>query len=97
MTQPGRIGRLQEMALEYADIVAAAVGVFVIAWIADLLTGRRGLFAASLVAGVGALCGWFLAVRVFGVATMDDFGWTVWAVGGAVLCLIAFYLFRNTR
>ncbi|AQR63477.1 transglycosylase [Brevundimonas sp. LM2] len=83
--------------MEYADIVAAAVGVFVIAWIADLLTGRRGLFAASLVAGVGALCGWFLAVRVFGAATMDGFLWTVWAVGGAVLCLSAFYLFRNTR
>jgi hypothetical protein len=85
------------MALEYADIVAAAVGVFVVAWIADLLTGRRGLFAASLVSGVGATCGWFLAVRVFSVATMDDVLWTVWAVGGAILGLGAFYLFRNTR
>lgn len=83
--------------MEYADIVVAVVGVFAVAWIADLLTGRRGLFAASLVAGVGAACGWFLAVRVFGAATMDDFVWTAWAIGGSVLALIAFYLFRNTR
>lgn len=83
--------------MEYADIVATAVGVFAVAWIADMVTGRRGLFAASLVAGVSAACGWFLAVRVFDVATMDGFLWTAWALGGAVLGLIAFYLFRNTR
>jgi len=83
--------------LEHADIVVAVVGVFAVAWIADLLTGRRGLFTASLVAATGAACGWFLAVRVFGAATMDDFQWTAWAIGGSVLALIAFYLFRNTR
>lgn len=83
--------------MEHADIVVAVVGVFAVAWIADLLTGRRGLFTASLVAATGAACGWFLAVRVFGAATMDDFQWTAWAIGGSVLALIAFYLFRNTR
>ena len=83
--------------MEHADIVVAVVGVFAVAWIADLLTGRRGLFTASLVAATGAACGWFLAVRVFGAATMDDFQWTAWAIGGSVLTLIAFYLFRNTR
>ncbi|ADL01213.1 hypothetical protein MMB232_01842 [Brevundimonas subvibrioides] len=83
--------------MEYADIVAALVGVFAVAWIADMLTGRRGLFAASLVSATGAACGWFLAVRVFGAATMDDFLWTAWAAGGAILALVAFYLFRNTR
>ena len=91
------MARFQEMALEYADIVAAVIGVFAVAWVGDMLTGRRGFFAASLVAATGAACGWFLAVRVFGVATMDDFVWTAWAVGGAVLAMIAFYLFRNTR
>ena len=82
---------------EYADIVAAVVGAFVLAWIADLLTGRRGLFAASLVAFTGAACGWFLAVRVFGASTMDEFDWVLWSGAGTVLCLITYYLFRNTR
>lgn len=83
--------------MEYADIVVTAIGVFAVAWTADMLTGRRGLFAALLVAGVSAVCGWFLAVRVFGIATMDGLLWTVWAIGAAVLGLIAFHLFRNTR
>jgi hypothetical protein len=83
--------------LEYADIIVAVVGVFALAWIADQLTGRRGLFGASLVAGTGAICGWFLAVRVFGVSTMDEFGWTLWSGVGSALCLVTFFLFRNTR
>jgi hypothetical protein len=28
---------------------------------------------------------------------MDGLLWTVWAIGAAVLGLIAFHLFRNTR
>lgn len=83
--------------LEYADIALAFVGVFAVAWIADLLTGRRGFFAASLVAFTGAACGWFLCVRVLGAATMDQWDWTLWAGAGAVLALITYYLFRNTR
>ncbi len=86
-----------ESVLEYADIVIAILGAFVLAWIADLLTGRRGLFAASLVAFTGAACGWFLAVRVFGVSTMDEFRWVLWSGAGTVLGLITYYLFRNTR
>ena len=86
-----------ESVLEYADILIAVVGVFALAWIADLLTGRRGLFAASLVAFTGAACGWFLAVRVFGASTMDDFGWVLWSGVGAVLALVAYYLFRSKR
>ena len=86
-----------EFLLEYADIFSAVVGAFALAWIADLTTGRRGLFAASLVAFTGATCGWFLAVRVFGVSTMDEFRWVLWSGAGTVLCLITYYLFRNTR
>ncbi len=82
---------------EYADILIAGVGVFALAWIADLVTGRRGLFAASLVAFTGAACGWFLAVRVFGVSTMDEFRWVLWSGAGAVLALAAYYLFRSKR
>ena len=39
--------------LQYADIVIAVLGAFALAWTADQLTGRRGLFATSLVSGVG--------------------------------------------
>lgn len=93
----GRTATRREARLEYADIIVAVVGVFALGWIADSLTGRRGLFAATLVAGTGAVCGGFLAVRVFGVATMDETGWIVSAGVGTIACLITFYLFRNTR
>lgn len=83
--------------MQYADIAIAAVAILVLAWVADLLTGRRGLFGASLVSATGAACGWFLAVRVFGAATMDELGWTVWSGAGSILSLFTFYLFRNTR
>ena len=86
-----------ESLLEYADIVVAVVGAFVLGWIADLLTGRRGLFGASLVALTGAACGWFLAVRVFAVSTMDSWVWVPWALVGSGVCLGAFFLFRNKR
>ena len=83
--------------MQYADIVIAVLGAFVLAWLADLMTGRRGLFATSLVSAVGAICGWFLAVRVFAVSTMDQWGWILWSMAAAILALVAFFLFRNKR
>lgn len=83
--------------MEYADIAAAVVGTSIVAWIADLLTGRRGYFGAILVAGVGALCGWFLSIRVFALTTMDGWVWVAWSLAGAALSLVAFYLFRSKR
>lgn len=83
--------------LQYADIVIAVLGAFVLAWTADQLTGRRGLFATALVSGVAAAAGWFLAVRVFAVATMDDWTWVGWSMAAAVLALAGFFLFRNKR
>ena len=85
--------------MQYADILIAALGAFVLAWLADLLTGRRGLFGTSLVSGVGAIAGWFLAVRVFAVATMDQdqWIWIGWCMAGSILALGAFFLFRNKR
>lgn len=83
--------------LQHADIVIAVLGAFALAWLADLITGRRGLFAASLVSGVAAVCGWFLAIRVFAVGTMDGFGWVVWSLTASVLALVGFYLFRSKR
>ena len=83
--------------MQYADIIIALAGVFALGWAADQMTGRRGLFATLLVSAVGAVCGWFLVVRVFGSATMDDLIWTAWSGLGSTLALTAFFLFRNTR
>ncbi len=83
--------------MEQADIALAVIGVLVLAWAADQITGRRGLFGASLVSATGAMCGWFLAVRVFGASTMDQIDWTFWSGAGSILGLVTFYLFRNTR
>jgi hypothetical protein len=83
--------------VQHVDIVIAILAVLALAWAADQITGRRGLFGASLVSATGAACGWFLAVRVFGAATMDELGWTLWSGAGSVLSLFTFYLFRNTR
>jgi hypothetical protein len=83
--------------LPYVEIVIAAVGAFVLAWLADLVTGRRGLFATSLVSGVAAVAGWFLAVRVFAIATMTDWIWVVWAMVASALALGGFFLFRSKR
>ncbi|RZJ26078.1 MAG: transglycosylase [Brevundimonas sp.] len=83
--------------MQYADIVTAVLGAFVLAWLADLLTGRRGLFATALVAGTGAVAGWFLAVRVLSVSTMDQWIWVLWSMIGSILALITFFLFRSKR
>jgi hypothetical protein len=83
--------------LPYAQI-AVAIGVAaVLACAADLLTGRRGLFATGLVSGVGAVLGWFLAVRVFGVATTHQWPWLIWSAAASVLALGAYFLFRSKR
>jgi hypothetical protein len=78
-------------------MVIAALGAFVLAWAADMLTGKRGLFATSLVSAAGAVAGWFLAVRVFGVSTMDQWTWVWWSMTGAAIALVTFFLFRNKR
>ncbi|MDI1327378.1 MAG: transglycosylase [Brevundimonas sp.] len=83
--------------MQYADIAIAVLGAFALAWLADLVTGRRGLFATSLVSGVAAVVGWFLAIRVFAIGTMDEWGWVVWALTASALALGGFFLFRSKR
>ena len=83
--------------VQYADIVVAVLGAFALAWTADQLTGRRGLFATSLVSGVAAVAGWFLAVRVFAVSTMEGWTWVGWSMAASVIALAAFFLFRSKR
>lgn len=83
--------------MQYAELIAAVIGVLTLAAIADQLTGKRGVFATFLVSAVGAICGWFLAVRVFAVSTLTDWTWVGWAMAGSVICLVAYFLFRNKR
>lgn len=83
--------------MQHADIVIAVLGAFALAWLADLLTGRRGLFATSLVSAVAAVAGWFLAVRVFAIGTMDQWDWVLWSLTASVLALGGFFLFRSKR
>jgi uncharacterized membrane protein YeaQ/YmgE (transglycosylase-associated protein family) len=83
--------------LSYAPPLAAAAIALAMGWIADLMTGRRGFGGTCLVAAVGALCGWFLAQRVFAIGFITDWNWTLWSVLGAGLSLIAFLLFRSKR
>ena len=83
--------------LQYADIVVAVLGALALAWATDPLTGRRGLFATSLVSGVAAVAGWFLAIRVFAVSTMEGWTWVGWSLAASALALATFFLFRNKR
>jgi len=83
--------------LPYAEIAIAVLGAFALAWLADLVTGRRGLFATSLVSGVAAVCGWFLAIRVFAVGTMEGWTWVLWSLIASAVALAAFFLFRSKR
>jgi uncharacterized membrane protein YeaQ/YmgE (transglycosylase-associated protein family) len=83
--------------VQHLDIILAVVGALALGWIADLLTGGRGIARTLLTSVTGAACGWFLAVRVFGAHTMDDLGWVVWAMAGSVIVLLVYFLTRNKR
>ncbi|MBU1538458.1 MAG: DUF2621 domain-containing protein [Alphaproteobacteria bacterium] len=83
--------------MQHVDIAIAVLGAFALAWLADLVSGRRGLFATSLVSGVAAIAGWFLAVRVFGVSTMSQWTWVLWSLAASALALGGFFLFRSKR
>ena len=61
--------------MQYADIATAVLGAFALAWLADLFTGRRGLFATSLVSGVAAVAGIGWGVPLYPLFR--------WAEGGA--------------
>ncbi|NBB51637.1 transglycosylase [Rhizobium sp. CRIBSB] len=83
--------------MPYLELLIAALAALGLAAIADQLTGRRGFLGTSLVSGVGAVCGWFLAVRVFAVTTTDDWDWILWSVVASIVCLGAFFIFRSKR
>ena len=80
--------------MQHLDVVVALLAVLGLAVVADQLTGRRSLDQALL---AGAICGGFLHVRVFALGSMDGWGWVLWSLIGAVLCLLAHFLFRGKR
>jgi len=75
--------------VQYIEIAIAIIGAVALAWIADLLTGRRGIGAVILVALVSAACGAFLAIRVFAVAALTDWEWLLWSLVTTVIGLAA--------
>lgn len=83
--------------MQYLDITLAVIGALALGWVADLLTGGRGVAKTLLASSTGALCGWFLAVRVFGAHAMGDIRWVGWAMAGSVIVLLVFFLTRNKR
>jgi hypothetical protein len=64
---------------------------------APVATVISGGVDSSLVSAVAAVAGWFLAVRVFGVSTMNEWTWVLWSLAAATLALGAFFLFRSKR
>lgn len=81
----------------YIHLAIACAGILALGSLAYVLTGRRSLSGSLLVASVGAGCGAFLALRVFSIAQVTDWIWMVWALVGAAIGLITFYLFRSKR
>jgi ribose/xylose/arabinose/galactoside ABC-type transport system permease subunit len=78
-------------------LAIAGLGVLALGIIAYIVTGRRSLSGSLLVASVSAGCGAFLALRVFAVAQVTDWMWLVWALIGALIGLVSYYLFRSKR
>lgn len=83
--------------MQHLDIILAILGALALGWAADLLTGGRGVAKTLLASLTGAVCGWFLSVRVFAAHTMDGLGWTLWALAGSVIVLLVYFLTRNKR
>jgi hypothetical protein len=91
-TEPFNLAR-QFASLDH--ITGGRVGWNIVtSWLAP---AARNFGGTSLVSGVGLACGWFLAVRVFAISTMDSWVWVPWALVGSGFCLVAFFLFRNKR
>ena len=88
---------ITEQDVQHLDIILAVAGALALGWVADLLTGGRGIARTLLASLTGAVCGWFLAVRVFGAHTMDDLGWVAWAMAGSIIVLLVYFLTRNKR
>ena len=97
MRSPSAAAAITERDVQHLDIILAVAGALALGWVADLLTGGRGIARTLLASLTGAVCGWFLAVRVFAAHTMDGLGWVVWAMAGSILVLLVYFMTRNKR
>lgn len=83
--------------MPYIELLATIVGVCVLAWLADLLTGRRALPAMTIVGLSGGAAGAFLSLRVFAISNYDSWIWPLCSVIAAMLSLLLYFMFRNKR
>ena len=83
--------------MPYVELAVTVVVAVALAWLADLVTGRRDLPGFVVVALTGAVCGAFLTLRVFALATFDSWVWPVGSAIGAVAAIVLYFLFRKQR
>ncbi len=83
--------------MPYIELLATVLGVVALAWVADLISGRRALPAMIIVGLSGGVAGAFLALRVFSIANYDSWIWPLWSVIGAVASMLLYFMFRNKR
>lgn len=83
--------------MPYVEMAATVAGALVLAWLADLVTGRRDLPGFVIVALTGAASGAFLTLRVFSLATIDSWKWPLGAGIGALAAIVLYFLFRKQR
>ena len=83
--------------MPFVEVLVTIAVVSALAFLADILAGRRELPAFLIVAYAGAVAGAFLVLRVFALVTFDSWIWPIWAAGGAVAALLLYFLFRKKR
>lgn len=83
--------------MPYIELLSTLAAVAVLAWVADLITGRRALANMMIVGLTGGIAGAFLALRVFAVAEYDSWIWPIWSVAAAVIAMLVYFMFRNKR
>jgi len=83
--------------MPYIEMAATAVVAVALAWLADIVTGRRDLPGFIVVALTGAAGGAFLTLRVFALSTIDSWLWHMGAAIGTVAAIVLYFLFRKQR
>ena len=83
--------------MPYIELLSTLAAVAVLAWVADLVTGRRALANMMIVGVTGGIAGAFLALRVFTVSEYDSWVWPIWSVVAAVIAMLVYFMFRNKR
>ncbi|WP_292040196.1 MULTISPECIES: transglycosylase [unclassified Brevundimonas] len=83
--------------MPYIELLSTLAAIAVLAWVADLVTGRRALANMMIVGATGGVAGAFLALRVFAVSEYDSWIWPIWAVAAAVIAMLVYFMFRNKR